>query len=133
METLGKRTRRILNNNKNKEGIDKIQSQLTPYCKKIINYNKFKDYIGMKHKVDMETRPFYENKLYRKLMWRRKTYRQRSEDKFLNNIKKKFGDNIVVCIGDWSNKNTIKGLASTMGINSWTILFSFICFRFLLA
>lgn len=116
METLGKRTRRILNNNKNKEGIDKIQSQLTPYCKKTINYNKFKDYICMKHKVDMETRPFYEDKLYRKLMWRRKTYRQRSEDKFLNNIKKKFGDDIVIAIGDWSNKNTIKGLASTMGI-----------------
>lgn len=70
----------------------------------------------MKYKVDMETRPFYEEKLYRKLMWRRKTYRQRSEDKFLNNIKKKFGDDIVIAIGDWSNKNTIKGLASSMGV-----------------
>ena len=61
---------------------------------------------------------FYKNELYRKLNWRTKTYRQKSEDKYINNIKDTYGnkDDTLICIGDWSNKNTIKGLASTMGI-----------------
>jgi hypothetical protein len=48
--------------------------------------------------------------------WRKKVYRQKSEDKFLNNIEHVFGakEDIVICIGDWSNKNTIKGLAPSM-------------------
>ena len=48
-----------------------------------------------------------------------KTYRQKSEDKFLNNIENKFDEknDIIICIGDWSNKqgSCIRG-HSTMGI-----------------
>jgi len=85
-----------------------------------VQYDKFKEYIQVKHKVMLETKSFYEDKLYRKLTWRRKTYRQRSEDRFLNRIRTKFGEpeDIVIEIGDWSNKNTIKGLAPTMGVGS---------------
>jgi hypothetical protein len=47
---------------------------------------------------------------YRKINWKTKTYRQRSEDKFLNNIENNIENNfdekndIVICIGVWSNK-----------------------------
>ena len=55
--------------------------------------------------------------MYRKLNWRSKVYRQKSEDKFLNRIEEKFGNNLLICIGDWSNKqgSCIRG-PSTMGI-----------------
>jgi hypothetical protein len=57
--------------------------------------------------------------LNRKINWRTKVYRQKSEDKFLHNIETQFGnkEDIVVCIGDWSAKqgSCIKG-ASTMGV-----------------
>jgi hypothetical protein len=72
----------------------------------------------VKHQTNENTKSFYEQMLYRKMNWRKKTYRQRSEDKLMNNIEKSFGssDDIIMCIGDWSNRNTIKGLSSTMGI-----------------
>ena len=46
--------------------------------------------------------------------WITKTYRK-SEDKYLNNIKDTYSnkDDILICIGDWTNKNTIKDLEST--------------------
>jgi hypothetical protein len=76
-------------------------------------------FIRKKHKANKKTKLFYENELYRKINWRTKTYRQRSEDKFLNNIENNFGEknDIVIYIGDWSNKqgSCIKG-APTMGI-----------------
>jgi hypothetical protein len=127
-ETLAKRNRRIMLSNKKRnkinsdllkqENIIESETELSNYCCKTSNYEKFKDFIRVKQEVNIKTRHFYEQKLYRKLNWRKKTYRQKSEDKLMNNIEKSFGspEDIVICIGDWSNKNTIKGLGSTMGI-----------------
>ena len=117
-ESLAKRNRRIMKTNKQNNKVIEYETELSNYTSKTVNYNKFKDFIRVKHETNNKTKPFYENQLYRKLNWRTKTYRQKSEDKFLNNIETKFGSpsDIVVCIGDWSNHNTIKGLASTMGI-----------------
>lgn len=119
-ESLAKRNRRINMTNKkeNKKVID-IETELSNYLSTTVNYIKFKEFIREKHKANEKTKLFYENELYRKINWRTKTYRQRSEDKFLNNIENNFGEknDIVICIGDWSNKqgSCIKG-ASTMGI-----------------
>ena len=81
-------------------------------------YDDLSKFIKAKYEANKITKEFYKNELYRKLNWRTKTYRQKSEDKYLNNIKDTYGnkDDTLICIGDWSNKNTIKGLASTMGI-----------------
>ena len=117
-ESLAKRNRRIMKTNKENSNTIQNETILSNYCSKTINYNKFKDFIKVKHETNIETKQFYEAPVFRKLNWRTKTYRQKSEDKFLNNITTTFGnkEDIVICIGDWSNKNTIKGLASTMGI-----------------
>ena len=126
-ESLAKRNKRILITNKKRTELTSIinpetsniieqETILSKYLSTTVNYDKFKDFIKMKHKVNQNTKSFYEKELYRKLNWRKKTYRQRSEDKFLNNIETKFGskDDFVICLGDWSNKSSaIKG-ASTM-------------------
>jgi hypothetical protein len=127
-ESLAKRNRRIMNSNKKRNIINsdvlghsniiELESELSNYCGKTSNYQQFKDYIRVKHQTNENTKSFYEQSLYRKMNWRKNTYRQRSEDKLMNNIEKAFGssDDIIMCIGDWSNRNTIKGLSSTMGI-----------------
>jgi hypothetical protein len=118
-ETLCKRNRKIkLSNKFDKPEIIEAESLLSKYCCKTNDYNKFKEFIKAKYESNKITKEFYKNELYRKLNWRTKTYRQKSEDKFLNNIENIYGkkENTLICIGDWSNKNTIKGLTSTMGI-----------------
>ena len=118
-ETLCKRNKKIkLSNKFDKPEIIEAETLLSNYCCKTNNYNKFKEFIKAKYEANKITKEFYKNELYRKLNWRTKTYRQKSEDKYLNNIKDTYGnkDNTLICIGDWSNKNTIKGLPSTMGI-----------------
>jgi len=119
-ESLAKRNRKITLANKKKSNYEviKYETELSKYSSNTVDYDKFKQFIWTKHWVNEQTKHFYEENLYRKLNWRKKTYRQRSEDRFLNNIENKFGskEDIVVCLGDWSNKNTIKGLAPTMGI-----------------
>lgn len=119
MESLNKRNKRIKDTNKkqNQEIID-AETVLSKYNCKTNDYVKFKDYIKAKYECNKIIKKYYEKEINRKLNWRSKTYRQKSEDKFLNNIEKTYGnkDGVLICIGDWSNKNTIKGLGSTMGI-----------------
>ena len=119
IESLNTRNRRIKETNKkqHQEIID-AETELSKYNCKTNNYEKFKEFIKEKYKCNKIIKKYYEEEINRKLNWRTKTYRQSSEDKFLNNIEKTYGhkNDILVCIGDWSNKNTIKGLGSTMGI-----------------
>jgi len=120
-ESMAKRNRRIkLTNKKNSnEKIIELETELSEQLSTTVDYNKFKEYIKIKQEINMKTRLFYEQELYRKLNWRSKVYRQKSEDKFLNRIEEKFGDrkDLLICIGDWSNKqgSCIRG-PSTMGI-----------------
>jgi hypothetical protein len=119
-ESLAKRNRIIkMTNKKNNKEVIEIETELSKYLSTTIDYNKFKDFIKAKHNANKNTRAFYEDELYRKLNWRTKTYRQKSEDKFLNNIENNFGNknDIIITIGDWSNKHgsCIRG-TPTMGI-----------------
>ena len=70
--------------------ITKAETELSKYNCKTNNYIKFKDYINEKYKCNKIIKKYYEEEMNRKLNWRTKTYRQSSEDKFLNNIEKTF-------------------------------------------
>ena len=115
-ETLAKRCRRITKHNRKENKIEEKETPLSEFTSKTTNYNKFKAFIQKKREIDDATKDFYLYPLYRKMTWRKKTYRQRSDDRFLNRIEETYGKDAIICIGDWSNKNTIKGLASSMGI-----------------
>ena len=118
-ETLNKRNRRIRQTNKiNEPLIIEEETKISKYCCKTNVYSKFKEFIKTKYESNKILKEYYYKELYRKLNWRTKTYRQKSEDKFLNNIESTYGkkEDTLICIGDWSNKNMIKGLTSTMGI-----------------
>jgi hypothetical protein len=129
-ESLAKRNRRIkltnkkrsvLNHQLNTSCTDIIacETELSSYLSNTVNIQLFKDYIKKKHEINLKVKSYYEAELNRKINWRTKVYRQKSEDKFLHRIETQFGskEDIVVCIGDWSAKqgSCIKG-ASTMGV-----------------
>ncbi len=115
-ESLAKRNRRIIQTNKIKKKIVELESELSNYCCKTVDYKKFKEFIKAKHKVNKKVKKFYQEQLYRKLNWRTKTYRQKSEDKFIHRIEKTFDNNFVIIYGDWSRSTQMAGLPSTMGI-----------------
>jgi hypothetical protein len=129
-ESLAKRNRRIKLTNKKRSVLNhqlnhncpdiiECETELSSYLSNTINIQLFKDYIKKKHEINLKVKSYYEAELNRKINWRTKVYRQKSEDKFLQRIETQFGnkEDIVVCIGDWSAKqgSCIKG-ASTMGV-----------------
>ena len=63
--------------------------------------------------------PEYEKEVYRKLKWHAFVNRRRSEDRMVNNFRKKFGkaEDIVIGWGDWSQgEGQMKFLEPTKGI-----------------
>jgi hypothetical protein len=129
-ESLAKRNRRIKQTNKKRSVLNhelnvrcpdiiECETKLSEYSSTTVDIQKFKEFIKVKHEINNKVKSFYENELNRKINWRTKVYRQKSEDNFLHSIETQFGnkEDIVVCIGDWSAKqgSCIKG-ASTMGI-----------------
>ncbi len=115
---LPKRNRRIIAANKKNDKIIELETELSKACGKTVNYENFKEYIKVKHGINEKVKHFYTKDLYRKLNWRTKTYKQRSEDKFLNKIEETYGKkkDIIICQGDWSRNSQMKGCTPTIGI-----------------
>ena len=116
IESLSKRCNKIIQTEKIKKGIIEKETILSKYNCKTVNYEEFKKYIIEKTKLNDELRSFYEENLYRKLKWRTCIYRRKSEDKFLNRIKEKFGKNLLLCYGNWSRTKQMKYIMPTKGI-----------------
>ena len=91
-ESLRKRNNYIMNVEKENNYIIQKENTLSDYDSKTVYYEKFKDFIREKHKVNNSVYDFYNNKLYRKLKFRTHIYLRKSEDKFLNNIEKMYGE-----------------------------------------
>ena len=117
-ESLRKRNNNIILREKQKNKIIEEETKLSSYNCKSVNYNKFKEYIKEKTKLNDKVRKFYENELYRKLKWRTWIYGRKSEDKFLNNIEKTYGkkEDLLLCYGNWSNNKQMKYIMPTKGV-----------------
>lgn len=109
-ESLRKRNNNIIYIEKLNNDIIEKETELSDYDSKTVIYNKFKDYITEKNRINNLITEFYQKELFRKLKFRSQVYLRKSEDNFLNNIKKTYGDSkdIVIAYGDWSMNKQMK-------------------------
>lgn len=113
IESMAKRNSKILLKEKTKYKIIEKETKLSEQNSKTINYDKFKQYITDKNKLNNELQEFYIRDLWRKMKWRNFVYSRKSEDIFLNKIKDTFGNNIVIAYGDWSRSSQMKHFMPT--------------------
>ena len=81
---------------------------------KSVNYNSFKSYLVEKDRLNKQTIDFYKKEVWRKMKFRQYSYGNKSIDTFLNNIENIFGENILICYGNWSRSSQIKHFMPTM-------------------
>jgi hypothetical protein len=97
--------------------IKELEATLSPFNKKTLDFNKFKDYIKQKNFINQKLFAFYETYIFRKLNLNAYSNRKRTEDNFMNRFRKKFGkpEEVVVGIGDFEQykhrkfKEPVKG------------------------
>jgi len=117
-ESMAKRNNRIMTTEKVKANVIEKETVLSDYNSKTINYEKFKEYLKAKNKLNEELKEFYQRDLFRKMKWRQFVYGRKSEDRFVERIEKTFGKPEEVCIayGDWSRSSQMRNFMPTQGI-----------------
>jgi len=115
-ESYHKRYNSIVSNKKFHAGIIERETILSNYNSKTVNYDLYKQYINIKTELNDSVRLFYNDIKFRKFRWRTHIYSRKSEDKFLNNIKKTFGPNVLIGYGNWSISKQMKHIMPTRGI-----------------
>ncbi len=115
------------NNKMRKEyGIEAIEAKLSAFNTRTVSFTKFLAYIHEKDKVKQEISKYYvgdetyidfrREKLI-KYIYTKKTY-----TRLIQNIKKTYGDDVVIVIGNWGRNPNIKYCAPTPGIGLKRIL-----------
>ena len=113
-ESMSKRNQQILQREKKNNKINEYENVLSLQNSKSVNYNSFKSYLVEKDRLNKQTIEFYKKEVWRKMKFRQYSYGNKSIDTFLNNIEKTFGENILICYGNWSRTSQMKHFMPTM-------------------
>jgi hypothetical protein len=114
--------RNIILQQKKEEKIDnrnitELETELSKYNKKILDVEKFKEYVKKKNKLNFLVGQFYQQKMFRKFKLSRYINTKRDEQNMINDFKKKFGNEkeVVICFGDFEQKQQMKFKEPTIG------------------
>ena len=113
-ESKAKTNQRILLVEKKRNNIIEKETHLSFQNSKSVDYEKFKEYLVEKDKLNKETLDFYQRDVWRKMKFRQYSYGKKSIDTFLNKIKETFGDNILIGYGNWSRSTQMKHFMPTL-------------------
>ena len=113
-ESKAKTNQRILLVEKKRNNIIEKETHLSFQNSKSVDYDKFKEYLVEKDKLNKETTEFYKRDVWRKMKFRQYSYGKKSIDTFLNKIKETFGVNVLIGYGNWSRSTQMKNIMPTM-------------------
>lgn len=109
-ESHDKKYHKIIMNEKMKQGILEIETDLSAYNSKSAYFDNFYRFLLARGKVADKLNAFYSQFLHRKLRFNRHINEQRSESEFLNKFKAKFGgpEEVIIGIGDFEQQYKAK-------------------------
>lgn len=115
-ETYGKKSNKIINDEKKKNNINEIEKKLSNYNSRTLDAIKYDEFIKNKLNINDQLKSFYENPLFRNLKFRRYCRTKQSEENLLNKIEEKYGKEIVFAYGNWSRTSQMANFMPTPGI-----------------
>jgi len=105
---------RLIQNYKDKNDISKVENELTKYNSRTCNFEKFKEFIKNKNKINGMLFNKYNKEIFRKYKWYGFLNRKHTETKMIKEIKRTFGKDAIIFYGDFGFKtNCNKGNIST--------------------
>ena len=116
---LGMKTNKIQG-----KSIIEYETELSLYNRKTLCIDKFKTYINEKNRINHILFDFYAKHLFRKLKFGRHINITRNEQKLISDFRKIYGnpENVVICIGDWEQRQQMKYKEPTLGIGVRSLL-----------
>ena len=102
----------------NGKSVIEYETDLSNYNRKTLQIGKFKTYINEKNRINHILFGFYTKHLFRKLKFGKHINIKRNEQQMIRNFRKMYGnpENVVICIGDWEQRQQMKYKEPTLGI-----------------
>jgi len=95
---------RLIKNYKDKKEITPIENKLSDFNSKSCILDKFKKFIKNKNKLNKVLLEKYKEDIFRKYKWYAYINSNKAETDLTRNIKDKFGKDVILIHGDWSDK-----------------------------
>jgi hypothetical protein len=120
---LAIKTNKIQGEGTNKSVIE-YETELSLYNRKTLQIDKFNTYINEKNRINNILFGFYAKHLFRKLKFGKHINIKRNEQQMISNFRKMYGnpDEVVICIGDWEQRQQMKYKEPTLGIGMRSLL-----------
>ena len=115
-ESYSKKYCNIISSKKFHNGIIQTETTLSNFNSKTVDYERYKEYLSAKIKMNDDVKEFYQDLKLRKFKWRVWIYQRKSEDVFFNKIEKTYGKDLLLCYGNWSTTKQMKYIMPTRGI-----------------
>jgi len=130
VETGAKRSQQILLAEKELSNLNVREVKLSKETKRTTSFDKYTKFLGIKQQ-NPQLGEFYQRELWRKLTLNRYIRTQSFNHRILNEISKKYGKDVVIGLGNWSNNcsTQLKGSAPSLNKSLYKILSG--CFRVL--
>lgn len=93
-----------IQNYKDINEITPIEKQLLGTNSKSCQFDIFQTYISIKNKVNKEILEKYQEKIFRQYKWYSHINRKRTETDLIRDIKNKYGNDVKLIMGDWSER-----------------------------
>ena len=97
--------------------VEELEDELSKHNRKTLNFEKFKEYVREKNRVNVYLKKFYSREIFRKFKLDTFINIQRDEQNMINEFKAKYGnpDEVVICFGDFEQKKHVKFKEPTKG------------------
>ena len=95
---------------------------LSDFDSKTLDLTLYENYLRSRFYVDKQVQQIYEDIAFRKINLHSYRNRKNSENKFLRTFKKFYGEDCIVCIGDWEQKQHRKYKEPVKGKGFRTLL-----------
>jgi hypothetical protein len=98
---------RLIKNYKDKNDISTTENELSKYNSKSCDFEKFKNYVTNKNRLNKILLDKYKQDIFRKYKWYSYINRKRSETGLVKKIKQTFGKDVNILYGDYSAKGRL--------------------------
>ena len=95
---------RLIKNYKDKKEITTIENKLSDFNSKSCILDEFKKFIKIKNELNKVLLEKYKEDIFRKYKWYGYINRKKAETDLARNIKNKFGKDVILIHGDWSDR-----------------------------
>ncbi|KAJ3036018.1 hypothetical protein HDV00_003153 [Rhizophlyctis rosea] len=121
VETGSREFRKKRERLKQQGGIDKLESNIPTH--KTMDLQGYCRYLATVAATEAQRQHFYDREIHRRMTFNSYRNTQRTETKLLANMKKRYGKNIVVVMGDWSDAGRTAKFQTSSKTKGWRTLF----------